>query len=114
MGIFYDNSLTAFILVTLVLAGGAAWLTGRAIARTWAPVGLLIGYMLLLALPTRFFHWSLADGTLLSLQFYLIDSLILIAIALLSYRIARTTQMVTQYPWLYRRTGPLSWAPIKD
>ena len=113
MGVLYDNSLAAFIIVTLLLAGGAAWLTGRALARAWAPIPVLIFYMLLLGLPTRFFHWSLAEGTLLSLQFYITDVLILLTIALLSYRLARTSQMVTQYPWLYRRTGPLSWAPIK-
>ncbi len=110
MGILYDNSLTAFIITTLVLGGGAAWLTGRAIARAWQPVWLLIFYMLLLALPLRFLHWSLAHGTLLSAQFYVSDALIIIAIALISYRFAQTTQMVTQYPWLYRRTGPFTWA----
>ena len=30
MGLIYDNSLTAFLIVTLLLGGGAAWLTGRA------------------------------------------------------------------------------------
>ncbi len=114
MGLLYDNSLAAFVIITLVLAGGAAWLTGRALARAWSPVGLLIFYMLLLALPARFFHWSLAGGTLLSLQFYVTDAIILIAIALLSYRISRTTQMVTQYPWLYRRTSPITWAPVNS
>ncbi|MDH3582411.1 MAG: hypothetical protein OEM91_17530, partial [Hyphomicrobiales bacterium] len=92
MGLVYDNSLTAFVIVTLVLAGGAAWLTGRALARAWKPIGLLVFYMLLLALPARFFHWSLADGTLLSLQFYLTDAVILTILAILSYRIAQTTQ----------------------
>jgi hypothetical protein len=27
----------------------------------------------------------------------------------LSWRLTRTTQMVTQYRWLYRRTSPLTW-----
>ena len=109
MGIIYDNSLTAFIVINFVLAGAAAWLTGRALARSWSPVWLVFFYMLLLALPVRFFHWSLADGTLLSLQLYIVDTLLLIAIAFLSYRIARTTQMVTQYPWLSRPTSIVSW-----
>ena len=114
MGLVYDNSLMAFVIVTLVLASGAGWLTGRAMARAWKPIWHLVGYMMLLALPTRFFHWSLADGTLLSLQFYLTDTIIITFIAILSYRIAQTTQMVTQYPWLYRRTSPISWAPIRS
>ncbi len=114
MGLLYDNSLAAFIIITVVLAGGAAWLTGRALARSWSSIGVLIFYMLLLALPARFFHWSLANGTLLSPQFYITDAVILIAIALLSFRVARTSQMVTQYSWLYRKTSPLSWAPVKS
>ena len=34
---------------------------------------------------------------------------ILVAFASLGYRAMRTTQMVTQYGWLYERTSPLSW-----
>ncbi len=114
MGIVYDNSLTAFIVITLLLAGGAAWMTGRALARTWSTFWLVIVYMFLLTLPARFFHWSLADGTLLSLQLYITDAVILISIALVSYRLAFTTQMVTQYPWLYRRKHLLSWEEIEN
>jgi hypothetical protein len=33
----------------------------------------------------------------------------LLAVASLSFRVSRTSQMVTQYPWLYERTGLLSW-----
>ena len=51
MGLVYDNSLTAFLIVTLLLGGGAAWLTGRALAQAWRPIGQLICYAALLALP---------------------------------------------------------------
>jgi len=113
MGIVYDNSLTAFIVVTVLLAGAAAWMTGRALARAWSSFWYVLWYMWLLALPVRFFHWSLADGTLLSLQLYITDATILTGISLLSYRIALTTQMVTQYPWLYQRRTLLSWKQIE-
>ena len=110
MGILYDNSLTAFVVTTLILGGGASWLTGRAIARNWGPVWQVVFYAALLALPVRFLHYSLANGTLLSLQLLLTDTFILIAVGLLSYRLSQTTAMVSQYPWRYERTGPLTWS----
>jgi len=109
MGIFYDNTLTAFVIVTLVLGGGAAWLTGRAVALSWQPALRVVLYMLLLALPVRFLHWSLADGTLLALQYYIVDAVVLIGISLLSHRLYQTSNMVNQYPWLYERKTLLSW-----
>jgi hypothetical protein len=110
MGLLWDNSLAAFLILTVLIGGSAAWMTGRALARGWRPVWKLILAMLLLALAVRFFHWGLADGTLLSLHYYTVDAAVLVVIAYLSYRLARTSQMVTQYPWLYRRTSPLTWA----
>ncbi len=102
-------SLTAFVLVTGVLAGGAAWLTGRAVARTWRPLWQLVLYVLLLTGFTRFIHYALFEGPLLSGAGYLIDAAVLGVLALLGFRVTRTNQMVTQYNWLYERTGPLSW-----
>jgi hypothetical protein len=113
MGILYDNSFAAFAITTLLLGGGASWMTGRALAQSWRPVWQLICYTGLLALPARFLHWSLANGTLLSGQYLLTDGILLIAIGLLSYRLSQTTQMVTQYPWLYQSRTPLSWGPKK-
>jgi hypothetical protein len=110
MGLFWENSLAAFLILTVLIGGSAAWMTGRALARGWRPLWKLILAMLLLALAVRFFHWGLADGTLLSLHYYTVDAAVLVVIAYLSYRLARTSQMVTQYPWLYRRTSPITWA----
>ena len=37
-GILYEGDrLASFLLVTVLLGGGAAWLAGRAIAQTWRP-----------------------------------------------------------------------------
>ena len=110
MGVLWDNSLAAFLILTLLLGGGAAWMTGRALARGWRPLWKVVLGMLLLALAVRFFHWGLADGTLLSLHYYAVDAASLVAIACLSYRLTRAHQMVTQYPWAYRRTSPLTWS----
>jgi len=40
---------------------------------------------------------------------YLIDTATLAAITALAWRLARARKMVSQYPWLYERAGPLSW-----
>jgi Domain of unknown function (DUF6867) len=120
---FYDTPLPAFIIITVVLGGGAAWLTGRAVSQSWQPIWKVGVYMLLLAAAVRFLHYALAKGTppatLASadagklLWYYFVDYVVLIIFAALSYRIARAAQMTTQYPWLYRRTGPLSWEDRK-
>lgn len=110
MDVLWDNSLAAFLILTVLLGGGAAWMTGRALARGWRPLWKVVFGMLLLALPVRFFHWGLAQGTLLSLHYYAVDAAVLIAIGCLSYRLTRAYQMVTQYPWAYRRTSPLTWS----
>ena len=58
-------------------------------------------YAALLGFLDRFIHWSLFDGDLLSPAGYLLDTAVLIAIALVAYRITQATKMVRQYPWLY-------------
>jgi hypothetical protein len=108
-GLLWETSWVSFVVITLLLAGGAAWMSGRALARSWRPLGLVFVYMVLLGAAARFFHWSLGGETLLTLHYYLVDTIVLIGIGALSWRVARTTQMVEQYPWLYRRTSPVSW-----
>jgi hypothetical protein len=109
---FYEGeSLAQIFVITGIIGGGAAWLAGRAIAQTWRPLWHVIGYMLLLGFAVRFAHFALGSGTLVSLPSYLTDTLFLVAIGCLGWRVTRATQMVTQYPWLYERTGPLTWRP---
>lgn len=109
MGVLWEQSWVSFLVITVLLAGLAAWLSGGSLARSWRPLWIVMFYMVLLGAAARFFHWALAGGTLLSAHFYLADTCVLMAIAALSWRMARTTQMVTQYPWLYRRTSVLTW-----
>jgi hypothetical protein len=109
MSILWEVGLSDFLLVTIFLGGGAAFLTGRAVALTWRPLPHLFLFVLLLACAVRFIHFALFHGTLLSLQFYLVDLVFLIALASLGYRLTRTTQMVDSYSWLYERTSRLSW-----
>ena len=117
MGIVYQTNIIDFLLVTVFLGGGAAYLVGRAMASTWAPILLLVVYTALLSAAVRFIHYALFHGTLLSLHYFAVDVVILGILAALGYRITRAGQMTTQYGWLYRRSGPLSWrrrSPAED
>jgi len=109
MGILWEHTVGVFLLVTIFLGGGAAWLSGRAIALTWRPVWQVAAYMVLLAAVVRFLYYALFEGTLLSLHYYVVNLVILLIIAGLGYRFTRVGQMVTQYSWMYERAGPLSW-----
>jgi hypothetical protein len=110
MDTFYaDKSLIQVLLVTGVLGGGAAFLAGRAIAQTWRPFWHVLIYMAMLGAAVRFVHFALFEGTLLSPLSYATDTLYLIAMGSLAWRMTRASQMATQYYWLYRRTGPLTW-----
>jgi hypothetical protein len=46
---------------------------------------------------------------LLALASYLADTIFLIVVSCVSWQLARATQMVTQYRWLYQRTSPFTW-----
>jgi ABC-type polysaccharide/polyol phosphate export permease len=104
-----DDGPIVFLVLTVILGGGAAFLSGRGLARSWKPFPRLFFYMAPLAAAVRFFHYALFDGELLSLYYYLVTYVLLAASGALGYRAMRTTQMVTQYRWLYERTGPLTW-----
>ena len=108
MGGIWEVSLGDFLLVTLFLGGGAAYLTGRAVAVDLA------------ALPqpgrlhrsahrrrTGFIHFALFGGTLLSLQFYVRRFRHPAGARQPGYRVTRAGQMTSQYSWLYRTVGPV-------
>lgn len=103
------ESFGAFLLVTVVLAGGAAYLTGRAVARAWVPNSHIVIYTMILAAAARFIHFALFEGTLLSIHYYVVDLIVALAFALLGKRLTRAGQMADQYSFIFRRTGPLSW-----
>jgi uncharacterized membrane protein len=99
--LLYENGeLGSFLLVTVVLGGGAAWLAGRAIAQTWRPWWSIIAYMLILALAVRFIHFALFDGTLLSPHYYVVDAAVVILVAGLGFHMTRRQQMARQYGFL--------------
>lgn len=107
--LFEEDSFGVFLLVTIFLGGGAAYLSGRAIASTWRPWWHVACYMLILALAVRFLHFALFEGTLLSPHYYAVDFIFCLLFGYLGYRVTRAAQMSSQYRWLYERTGLLKW-----
>ena len=99
----------AFTIMTVMLAGGCAVMSGRSMAQGWRPVGQLILYMALMGLAVRFLHFGLFRGTLLSPHYYLVDTATLMLIAIASYQYKRASMMTEQYFWLYKRVGPFNW-----
>ena len=95
-----------FIGVTLIMGGGAAVLTGWAIAGTWRPAWQVLFACVGLGLSDRFLVYSLFGGPLLSVQGYLFDTAVITAFGLTAYRLARVANMARQYPWLYAKAGP--------
>lgn len=107
--LYEEQSFGVFILVTIILGGGAAMLAGRAIAATWRPWWQVVAYGFILAGAVRFIHFSLYDGTLLSLHYYLVDTFFCVAFGFLGFRAARATRMVSQYRWLNEPAGLMRW-----
>jgi len=110
-GILYEEDyIGLFLLVTVAMGGGAAWLAGRAIAATWRPWWHVAAYMLILGCAVRFIHFALFEGTLLSAQFYAVDTIVCLIFGFLGFRATRVRQMTTQYRWINTRAGFLRWA----
>jgi hypothetical protein len=107
--LLYEDRFFVFLLLTVVLGGGASWLMGRAVAGTWRPWWHALAYGLVLAVAVRFFHYALFRGTFGSLHYYAVDAIVCLTLASLSFRLARAGQMTTQYAWINARKGPLGW-----
>ena len=109
-GILYEEgSFGIFLLVSVFLGGGAAWLSGRAIARSWLTRTRLVIYLLILTFGVRFLHFALFEGHLLTAHYYLVDATVLMALGLLGFQYQRAEQMSRQYSWMYERSGPFTW-----
>jgi uncharacterized RDD family membrane protein YckC len=109
VSLFVEDSPWIFLIMTVLIGGGAAFLAGRSLATKWRPIWMPVAYMIPMGVALRFFHFSLFEGELLSIHYFITDTLVLVAGALLGYRLTRVSQMISQYPWLYERSGPLSW-----
>ncbi len=104
-----DVPWPVFLGLTLGLFGGCAFMTGQAAAAAWRPWRLVAIYGVLLGTGDRFLVYALFQGPLLSLAGWVGHTALLTAIAMAAWRMTLARRMVSQYPWLYRRTGLFSW-----
>ncbi|MEN3931478.1 DUF6867 family protein [Microvirga sp. W0021] len=106
---FQENSVWPFILISVIIGGWFAWMTGRAMALTWRSYLATIPCLFITTIGVRFLHFAIFQGTFLSLHYYFVDLVIAIVIGSLGYRFTRTRMMTRQYRWLYERTSPFTW-----
>jgi len=121
MGLIWEKSFWAFFFITVGIGGGAGWAMGRAQALRWRPYRDVIFYACLLGAADRFLHWGLFldkpldayKGTITSLHYYTVDTVIIIIFASIAYRMTQAGCMTRQYRWMYRRTSPFTWTNRK-
>jgi Domain of unknown function (DUF6867) len=104
-----ENSLGIFLLVTVFMGGGAAWLAGRAIAATWRPAWNVALYALPLSFAVRFLHFALFDAKFLAPYYWVVDYPICLGFGCLGFRLMRVRQMVDRYKWINQRAGLFRW-----
>jgi hypothetical protein len=112
MGQLYDlgeNGPWVFLLVTCLLGGAAAFVSGRATAQTWRPYWQVPLYMLGVAAGVRFIHHALFGEVLLSAWNFAVDFVVALVAASVGYRTVRAGQIARQYGWLFERAGPFGW-----
>lgn len=109
MNPIWEVGIADFLLVTVVLGGGAAFLTGRAAASDWRGLRELGLYVLLLGCAVRFLHFALFEGTLLHPYYYFVDVLVLAGFAWLGRQLTRAKLMGQQYSFAFEKSSPLSW-----
>jgi hypothetical protein len=101
--------LPVFLILTVLLAGGASVAMGQALARAWRPRALVVVYALLLGAADRFLSFALFGAPLLSPVGYVVDTAVLLALALAAFQATRAWRLAMQYPWLYERVGLFGW-----
>ncbi|MDA7981476.1 MAG: hypothetical protein MPK06_05670 [Alphaproteobacteria bacterium] len=99
-----------FLTAALALCG---WLGGARLGNGWRDIRETLFYACLTAGFHRFLVYGLAEGDLLSFPGALLSLLMSCAMFLFAWRRRLARRMVSQYPWLYERAGPLSWRPRK-
>ncbi len=107
--LFEEPTVLEFALITVLMGGWTAWRTGKSAAEGWSKYSTLVIYTLLLGVAIRFIHHALFNGSMLTLQYYAVDTVILLLFATAGYRYYRTKQMTNNYYWLYEKASPFSW-----
>ena len=85
--------------MTVIIGGGVAFLAGRGLAMKWRPMWMAVAYMVPLglgaALPAL---RPVRRRACCRCTIFIVDTLVLIAGALLGYRLTRARQMVQPVP----------------
>ncbi|MGH6896852.1 MAG: DUF6867 family protein [Geminicoccaceae bacterium] len=97
------SSLGVFIGLTVIIIGGTAIMTGRALANGWKSPLQVVFACFGLTLADRFLVYALFGGELLSLSGFVIDFAVITTMALIAHRLTMVHKMVAQYPWRYER-----------
>lgn len=111
-GLFFETDTGARYALrffVMLLGFWTAWRTGRAVADGWGNYPLVVAYTFLLGGLMRFLHYALFQGPFLSLEYYVIDVVLLLILSSAGYRYRRTEQMTSNYYWLYEKTSAFSW-----
>ena len=109
MSLFIEQNWMVFLILNVIMGGGAAFMAGKSLATGWKSLWSVVLYMVPFTAGMRFLNFALFQYELTSLHYYLAHGLLFCAAAYLGYRIKRVSQMTSQYPWLYEKTGPFSW-----
>ena len=103
------TSLGVFIGLTLIITGGAAIMTGRALADGWKSPWVVVLACLGLGIANRFLIYALFEGPLLHLVGFVVNYAVITALALAAYRLTVVRKMVSQYPWRYEQVSLWSY-----
>jgi hypothetical protein len=103
----HDYAWLAFFVLD-GLGAAAAVASGRAFARSWSPQWQIVPAMIVLAAGVQWLHFALFQEDLLSLQYYLVTLVILLAASFFGYQSMRARQMSTQYSWAFEKSG-INW-----
>jgi len=103
----HDYAWLAFFVLD-GLGAAAAVASGRAFARSWSPQWQIVPAMIVLAAGVQWLHFALFQEDLLSLQYYLVTLVILLAASFFGYQSMRARQMSTQYSWAFEKSG-MNW-----
>lgn len=109
MSILVEDNIWVFLILTVILGGGAAYMTGRGLAMKWRPFHQAVIAIIPLTLALRFLHFALFGADLTSVHYLVTDFIILLAACTLGYRLTMVKKMTQQYPWLYEQAGPFAW-----
>lgn len=111
------------LALTIVMFGAGGFLMGQVVADTWRPWWQILPYGALLAIANHFLGFALFGGPFIvdslasknaqplsaAIFGYLMEFAVIVAFALVAFRLTRVRRMTSQYPWLYERAGLFAW-----